>query len=68
MFNRGNRAQRTPKDRSRTIDLIIVMAAGVFFANIVIGESEKTKSILAMSADFETCAIGCDIAEAALTK
>ncbi len=44
---------------SRTIDVVVVLAAGLFFTNIVIGTDEQHEPILAYAAELEQCPTGC---------
>lgn len=46
---------------SKTVDIVVVLAAGLFFANIVMGSEERKEPLLAFAADVQTCPTGCEI-------
>ncbi len=46
---------------SKTVDIVVVLAAGLFFANIVMGSEERNEPLLAFAADVQACPTGCEI-------
>ena len=46
---------------SKTVDIVVVLAAGLFFANIVMGSEERKEPILAFAAQLENCPTGCEV-------
>jgi len=46
---------------SKTVDIIVVLAAGLFFANIVMGSEDRKEPILAFAAQVESCTSECEI-------
>lgn len=44
---------------SKTVDVVVVLAAGLFFANIVMGSEERKEPILAFAAEIQQCETGC---------
>jgi len=45
---------------SKTVDIVVVLAAGLFFANIVMGTEDRKEPILAFAAQLESCPTGCE--------
>ncbi len=44
---------------SKTVDVVVVIAAGLFFANIVMGSDDRKEPLLAYAADIHNCPAGC---------
>lgn len=61
MFRKGVKTVANATGDSRTIDMIVVLAAGLFFANIVLGTNEETTPILAYAAEIQSCGTGCAV-------
>lgn len=59
MFKSSAKSLAATTSDSKTIDLVVVLAAGLFFANIVLGNDPKQEPLLAYAVEFEACAINC---------
>lgn len=59
MFKSSARSLASTATDSKTIDLVVILAAGLFFANIVLGNDTRQEPLLAYAAEFETCAANC---------
>ncbi len=44
---------------SKTVDIVVVLAAGLFFANIVMGSEDRKEPILAFAAQVDACGAEC---------
>ena len=44
---------------SKTVDIVVVLAAGLFFANIVMGTEDRKEPILAFAAEVQACETNC---------
>jgi len=56
MFKSSARSLASTTSDSKTIDLVVVLAAGLFFANIVLGSDTKQEPLLAFAVEFQQCA------------
>lgn len=64
MFRSSARSVASTTSDSKTIDLIVVLAAGLFFANIVLGTNGNQEPILAYAVEIDACGAGCQTAAA----
>lgn len=61
MFKSSAKTIATVSGDSKTVDVVVVLAAGLFFANIVMGSQTTQEPILAYAAELQVqdCAGGC---------
>ncbi len=59
MFKSSAKSLASTTSDSKTIDLVVVLAAGLFFANIVLGSDAKQEPLLAYAVEIETCGTSC---------
>ncbi len=48
---------------SRTVDIVVVLAAGLFFANIVMGSEDRKEPVLAYAAEVNQTTVIAEVAE-----
>lgn len=63
MFKSSAKTIATKSADSKAVDVVVVLAAGLFFANIVMGNEDQREPLLAFAADVQTCGTGCQIVE-----
>lgn len=59
MFKSSASSLASTTSDSKTIDLVVVLAAGVFFANIVLGTDTKQEPLMAYAVEVEACGEAC---------
>ena len=59
MFKSGAKNIAATSGDSKTVDIVVVLAAGLFFANIVMGAEERPEPLLAYAAEVQSCGTGC---------
>ncbi len=59
MFKSSASRMAPPANSSKAIDLVVVLAAGLFFANTVFGGEAKQEPILAYAVELSACGTAC---------
>ena len=59
MFKSSAKTIAAVSGDSKTVDVVVVLAAGLFFANIVMGTQDKQEPLLAYQAEIQHCPTGC---------
>lgn len=61
MFKSSAKTIANATGDSKTVDVVVVLAAGLFFANIVMGTENHPEPLLAFAAEVQTCGTGCAV-------
>jgi len=59
MSNSSAKAIAATSGDSRIVDFVVVLAAGLFFANIVVGSEDHKEPVLAYAVEIEACPTTC---------
>lgn len=63
MFKSSAKTIASASGDSKAVDVVVVLAAGLFFANIVMGTESRTEPLLAFAAEVQTCGTGCKVVD-----
>lgn len=59
MFKSGAKTVAAKSGDSKITDVVVVLAAGLFFANIVMGTGKTTEPTLAYATQLSACGASC---------